>query len=414
MSTRRDDSHKSTAEIQQGYSIPDDLDVPSCTIEDVDRSLFDLFDKQLPFNYGHQSGQRRAPVIFATGERFAVLRRKEPLRDKAGALILPLISIMRTGVTQSPTMGAGTNQNAPLTVKTRLSPKDPIYQRLINKQGFLNSDNLASRANAQFQNPLTGSLPGKVATRRPSMEKTMDTLHDRVLEPDLKRNIFEVITMPPPKYYAAAYEVTFWTQYTVQMNDMIMALMSLYQAYSQRAFRLETPKGYWFVGYIDDALSPGNNFDDFTDSERMVRYSFTVNVPAYIVGSAFGGSQNVLRKYVSAPDLSFTGEIFNLEAYANNPPANIPSGDSTAYILDDVRSIGDPPPGQAIAHPYAPDSLRSQPVADVGGAETRSDVKTVKIEENPFTGEERTRKVFVKSRNRRSGETVLKIDIYSE
>jgi hypothetical protein len=58
--------------------------------------------------------------------------------------------------------------------------------------------------------------------------------------------------------------------------------------------------------------------------------------------------------------------------------------------------------------------LRSQPVADVGGAETRSSVKTIKIEENPFTGEEHARKVFVKSTDRRSGETVLKIDIYSE
>ena len=357
MSTRRDDSYKSTAEIQEGYSIPEDMDVPSCTIEDVDRSLFDLFDKQLPFNYGHQSGQRRAPVIFATGERFAVLRRKEPLRDRAGALILPLISIMRTGVTQSPTMGAGTNQNAPLTVKTRLSPKDPIYQRLINKQGFQNSDNLVSPA--AKQTTLTGSLPGRIATRRASAKKNIDALFGRVLESDIGANVFEVITMPPPKYYAAAYEVTFWTQYTTQMNDMIMALMSLYQSYSQRAFRLETPKGYWFVGYIDDALSPGNNFDDFTDSERMVRYSFTVNVPAYIVGSAFGGSQNVLRKYVSAPDISFTGEIFNLESYANNPPANIPSGDPNAYVLDAIRSVDDPLPGQAIAHPYAPDSLRS-------------------------------------------------------
>jgi hypothetical protein len=198
------------------------------------------------------------------------------------------------------------------------------------------------------------------------------------------------------------------------MNDMIMALMSLYQSYSQRTFRLETAKGYWFVGYIDDALSPGNNFDDFTDSERMVRYSFNITVPAYIVGSAFMGSQNVLRKYVSAPDISFTGDIFPQEEYALDPPANIPSGDPNAYILDDIRSIDDPLPGQAIAHPYAPDSLRSQPVADVGGAETRSGVKTIKIEKNPFTGEEHPQKVFVKSADRRSGEVVLKIDIYSE
>ena len=109
----------------EGSNIPDDFNVPSCTIEDVDRALFDLFDKQLPFTYKHKEGTKRAPVIFASGERFAVLRRKEPLRDKSGALVLPLVSIMRTGISQVPTMGAGTSQNTPHVVKRKLSKDDP-------------------------------------------------------------------------------------------------------------------------------------------------------------------------------------------------------------------------------------------------------------------------------------------------
>ena len=121
---------------------PDDFEIPSCTIEDVDRALFTLFDKQLPFVYKHKEGTKKAPVIFATGERFAVLRRKEPLRDKSGAIVLPLISIMRSGITQSPTMGAGTNQNQDMIIKKRLSSEDALYQRLVNKVGLKNSDNL--------------------------------------------------------------------------------------------------------------------------------------------------------------------------------------------------------------------------------------------------------------------------------
>ena len=44
-------------------NIPEDLDIPACTIEDVDRSLFNLFDKQLPFTYKHKKGTKKAPVI---------------------------------------------------------------------------------------------------------------------------------------------------------------------------------------------------------------------------------------------------------------------------------------------------------------------------------------------------------------
>jgi hypothetical protein len=411
MSIRTDDTGKGDAAIQQGNSIPDDFDVPNCTIEDVDRSVFELFNKQLPFTYHHKQGTRRAPVIFATGERFAVLRRKEPLRDRSGALILPLVSIMRAGVTQAPSMGAGTNQNADLTIKKRLSPKDPLYQRLINKHAIVNSDNLVSPSAKATD--ITGSLAGRIASRRPGRPRTSDSVHGRLLETDLGKNIFEIITLPPPKYYTTTYEVTFWSQYTVQMNDMIMGLMTLYQSYSQRTFRLETPKGYWFVGYIDEDLSPGNNFDDFTDSERLVRYSFNITVPAYIIGAAFSSSQNVLRKYVSAPDISFNSDILTINNFANTPPSNIPSGDTNDYVLDDMRTVDDPLPGQAIGHAGSMHPVKSLPVANVGGAESDSDIQILKIEYNPFTGEPNATRVFVKSRIRRSGETVLKEDILS-
>jgi hypothetical protein len=406
MSIRTDERGKTAAQIQQGNSIPDDYDVPSCTIEDVDRALFELFDKQLPFTYEYKGSVRRSPVIFATGERFAVLRRKEPLRDRAGALILPLVSIMRTGVTQAPGLGAGTNQNVPLTIKKRLSVKDPLYQQLINKQGLINSDDLAS--SAAKSTALSGSLPGRVATRRLGYEKTVATLDGEVLAPDLGKNIFEIITLPPPKYYTATYEITFWTQYTTQMNNMLMALMSLYQSYSQRTFKLETSKGYWFVGYFDETLSPGNNFDDFTDSERLVRYSFNITIPAYIIGSAFQGSQNVLRKYLSAPDISFTADVLSVGDFAQAPPANVPSGNPNAYILDDIR-VENTPPGQALGGTVPNDYLATHPVSTVGGAETTSYAKTIELSQNPFTGEVVSTAVLVKSRDRRSGETVLKI-----
>ena len=80
----------------KGSANVDDLVVPSCSIEDVDRALFNLFNVDLDLFYKESNkNSKRIPVIFATGERFAILRRKKPLRDKAGALILPLVSILR-------------------------------------------------------------------------------------------------------------------------------------------------------------------------------------------------------------------------------------------------------------------------------------------------------------------------------
>ena len=35
----------------EGIDIPDDFDLPSCGIEDVDRAMFKLFNEDLPFVY---------------------------------------------------------------------------------------------------------------------------------------------------------------------------------------------------------------------------------------------------------------------------------------------------------------------------------------------------------------------------
>ena len=418
----------------EGANIPEDLEIPSCTIEDVDRALFSLFDTQLPFKYKHKKGTRKAPVIFATGERFAVLRRKQPLRDKTGVLILPLISIMRTSVTQSPEMGSGTAQNVPMTITKKLSPEDPLYQRLLNKNGIQNSDDLATpqaivggAQDADTSNPLDLNkkdvTPGRIGSRTSSVEVSASRKRNKRIQDDLGNNIYETITIPPPKYYTATYEVTFWAQYTLQMNDMINAMMSLYQSYSQRTFQLETPKGYWFVAYVGENLNPGNNFDDFTDSERLVRCSFEVKVPAYLIGSSYPGAQNTLRRFVSAPKITFDALLPGKEVDMQTPQG-IPSGDASDYILEDLRTVNESLPGQAIGgnSRAASDSrgiFKNQDGAQVttrdingdyiGGATSDDNrTKIIEIQRDPFTGKKVTKRLHVKTRTNRKGETVLR------
>jgi hypothetical protein len=405
----------------EGSNIPDDFNVPSCTIEDVDRALFDLFDKQLPFTYKHKEGTKRAPVIFASGERFAVLRRKEPLRDKSGALVLPLVSIMRTGISQVPTMGAGTSQNTPHVVKRKLSKDDPEYQRLLNKRGLRNSDDLPSKNSlADPENPVKEkAAPGKNASRRdiPSRRDTND------IGNPLGQNIYEIIEIPPPKYFTASYEITLWSQYTLQMNDMITALMSLYQSYSQRTFQLETDKGYWFVGYAGEDLNPGNNFDDFTDSERIVRYTFTMTVPGYLVNPQFPGSQNGVRRYVSAPEISFDAILSagEFEPFTQEGPI---SGNPSDHVLEDLRTVDEPLPGQQIGSTnFAASDSRgifrkrqgSQSVdsalkqTSIGGTFTDDNrTKIIQYDRDPFTGKKIRKSLHVKNRTNRMGETVLR------
>ena len=60
-----------------GNNIPEDFHLPSCGLEDIDKAFFDLFDQQLNFNIENKSKTLAVPVVFATGERFAIVKRRK-------------------------------------------------------------------------------------------------------------------------------------------------------------------------------------------------------------------------------------------------------------------------------------------------------------------------------------------------
>ena len=99
------------------------LTIPSCGIEDVDLSLFNLFDKEIPFQVTTDDGIKPVPVIFAAGEKWALNKRKRAIRDKMNTLILPLITIVRTEISQDPTIdiaGRGTGRHQRLIARGTL------------------------------------------------------------------------------------------------------------------------------------------------------------------------------------------------------------------------------------------------------------------------------------------------------
>lgn len=395
-----------------GADIDPDFHVPSCTVEDVDRAVFNLFEKDITLQYSLKKEMKKIPVIFATGERFAVLRRKKPLRDKVGATILPLISISRTGVNQNVDKGMATNQTVEMVVKKKLSPKDPVYQRLLNKEGLENQDNRATPGH-YVKNvggaEGGGAVAGTVAKRRPEGLLPLAIRQGKLIDgTKLGNNFFEIYTMPPPKYFTAEYEVTIWAQYTQQMNNILMAIMNSYHSNGTKSFRVESDKGYWFVAYLDAALSSGNNFDDFSDDERIVRYSFSMTVPGYIINPTYPGAQPTHRRYISAPQISF--DMTQVMAIPSEKVIEgIPSGDPQDYILDDLRTLDDPEYSRLVAKKGVVADSKFYKTTSLGGAESgRSPMVVKRVAYDPLTGDEVKQELEIKMRNQRKGETVYR------
>ena len=371
----------------EGSNIPQDFKIPAIGIEDIDRAFFNLFDKdnqiyvKMRDDESAEMYDKKVPVVFGTGERFALRERREPIRDKSGAIMLPIISIRRTGLDQSkvhPTFGSGIGQDTgDFVIKKKLTARDADYQNIINKLGLKNQSNVASDSN--FLNELLeeGADPGTMASRRERHENTNNAL----LEPDLGKNIYEILTIPFPKRIIATYEIVFWTSSHIHMNQMIEKVLSNYDGQGH-TYKITTPSGYYFVAYFDDEIISDDNLEEFTDEERIIRYNFTAKVPGFLIANQNGGDMVPVRKYLSAPQISF--EIYDGNLTTDPNQGTAPTGNPDDYMLNNLDNLDN----------------RGRPIRPLPNIYDRRMVK------DPKTG--KIKEVFVKLlyRDGRSGESV--------
>jgi len=394
MSIRKPPEKKLIIKKFEGDNVPDNFDFPSIGIEDIDRALFKLFDEQLSFETTAKGVTKKVPVIFATGERFALTRRKTPIRDRNNTNILPLISIQRQNFDISPSQsGKGTaisfRAQPNYTIKYRLAEKDRVYQNLINKQNIKNQNNVASNSN--FQLPASGlnAIEGTIATRRDTNNLKFSKNAKINLNANIGSNIFEIINVPYPYFVSVTYNVTFWAQYMQQGNQMIEYLLNNIDVPGGE-FAIKTESGYELVAFIGDNINFENNFDSMTDSERIIKYSFDMTIPGYLLNPKLEGQPNQIRSFYSAPIIDFT-------YYDTNSPKTQDYQQETKeekiqrHVLTDVTNV---------------DNLKLQ------RGET-SEATEVYVQ-NPFSSDGRTEFLKIKNTNSRSGESVISKRILKE
>tara|TARA_B100000674_G_scaffold484270_1_gene489407 strand:- start:2256 stop:3446 length:1191 start_codon:yes stop_codon:yes gene_type:complete len=370
-----------------GSHPPEDFEFPSIELEDIDRAVFDLFDHQIRFEVEDNGKSKKIPVIFSTGERFALTRRKDPIRDNNNALILPLISIQRGTIdTSSGQHGKGTpiafGDQPGYYIKRKLSKKDRQYQNIINKLGIKNQDNVASKKNfgSNEISPGNTSIPGGVASRRNGpgngyFQKNIS------LEDNLEDNIYEIIEVPYPKFTCVQYEVTFWCQYMTQMNQVMQNLFINYKGQGHE-LPIKTRDGYEMMAFFSDNIVLDSNMSNFSSDERMIKYKTQVTVNGYVINpKSVKGVQNLMRAYLSAPKIEFGYKENHKDSFIveNNQE------DSKKFILSDIKNIKD-----------LKDKRRGE------GSETIQH-----IVKNPFTNEKEIKFSKVIEKNTRAGESVI-------
>ena len=366
--------------------VAENYSIPEAGIEDIDRAIFDLFDKNISFEVLSNNELVKVPVVFAAGERFALTRRKNPIRDDNNTLILPLIAISRNNVDFSNGQsGRGsaitTRDQTGYVIKKRLSDHDRDYQNIINKFGIQNQDNVSSRKNflGSTVTPGNGANPGTVASRRQNnnlrfSKSGLITLSNE----SISNNIFEVIQIPYPIFLTIDYNVVFWSQYMIQMNEMQETFLSNMLGQSEE-FVIKSTKGYEYVAKSSTSFNSEFNFSNYTDSERIIKTSINLKVSGYILNSQNPGIPNQIRSFVSSPMIDFG--YYDTSATITKGSNGIDNKrDMNDFILSDIISE-----------------------EDVGN----NDEPVIQEEIiNPFTGKKTISYSKILTSDQRSGETV--------
>ena len=376
----------------KGENIPEDFDFPSINIEEIDRAVFNLFDKEISFELKYDGVNSKVPVVFASGERFALTRRKSPIRDKNNALILPIISISRTGFDISPTQGTlGTAiapyYTQPYYIKTRLAESDRDYQNIINKMGIKNQDNVSSRNNFLSNDISPGNVarPQRKTSRRPGYGLNFINKTEKGITNELGKNIFEIIEIPYPDFVSIKYSVVFWTQYMQQSNQMIEILLNKFSPYKEVLTKTKT--GYDLFVDLPDSINIDTNFDSYTDDERVIKHSFDITAMGYIVANNIKSLGAPFKSYYSAPEINFGYYDSNLKVLKREKN-DFEIIEKEKFVLSDLQNVED----------IKENLQRGQ-----------SSEEYEKIIENPFDNTSQVKYVKVKLENQRAGETVASL-----
>ena len=394
------DNHQGTPE----------LTIPSVGIEDVDVALFKLFDNEIKLQVGGDNSDfKKVPIIFATGEKWALLKKKRALRDKNNSLILPLLTISRTSISQdlsSDIAGRGINQQTgEIVIQRRLDKSDRGYQNLINRYLLKNQKNVAT-------NPNLDHVDGQLLTDRKIGEDSTDpVIESGAWLADIKKNnIYETIVVPSPQFYNVTYDVTMWTQYTQHMNQLLEQLVSSFLPQAN-SWKLETPKGYWFIATVsNNSYDPENNLDELGQEERVIKYKFTVNVKAYIFASKYPGTGVPIKRFVSSPIIKFDVEPLSGLTFPSTESQNpfLGSDDPTLPLSDSKnKHLGQRLTGGTRL--YDPSGINSEDPALRTRAAKQYNPVYKKIISNDLSGKETVSYVRTYPVNQASGESVIKV-----
>lgn len=229
----------------------------SASLEDADHAVFAWVNEEMNVSVETNNGFKKVPVRWVAGEKSFQAKNNPDFRDNSGALILPLITVERTGVTKDVAKRGALNS---VRFDSKDGPSILKYTRKIKQDKTANFSNARARQKS-------GKLNFK--TEKPT------------------KVVYEETFIPYPVYVEAMYKISFRSEYQQQMNDMIQHFAVGPKGLNYAAIRYNN---ILYEAFLGQEFSMSNTVSEM-ESERKFETSLEIRVLAPLIGE--GNNQEV-------------------------------------------------------------------------------------------------------------------------
>ena len=261
------DYDRGYTEINNADGVLGEISIMPSTIETIDKAFFNWVDDTLNVHTTTNKGWDKVPVLWVSAERAFQIKNNKELRDDAGVLRLPLMTVERTSLVKDPQM------------KGVAWAHIPEYND--EKGGAITvARRIKQDKTANFANADSFRLKGGMSAQSVGVGQHTFPYNN-------KKIVYETVTMQMP-----TYEVYIQAEYQQQANEIFTPFIT--KTGKINNFFI-TEEGHKFEGFIQNDFAQKYNVKNLAEDERI--YATTVNVK--IIGYLIGQDTNAERPKIT-------------------------------------------------------------------------------------------------------------------
>jgi len=231
------------------------INLQPSNLENIDLAMFNWINEKLNVFSNSNRGWEKVPVIWTSAERAFQSKRDKGLRDKEGALILPLITVERTSIEKDLSFKGSLQSNVFPVNDARGGSVS--FDRMINQTKTKNFQNADAKKDY-------GQINFKVKKKN-------------------NKVVYTYRSIPMPVYVSVQYKIMLRAEYQQQINELSQPFMVATGGINAFIMR---EKGHRYEGFMLSSYGQEDSVADMSEDERMYQTAVEIKVLGYLIGGA--------------------------------------------------------------------------------------------------------------------------------